>query len=102
MPTSMNQLFFRCADSQKGECLTLNTSAHEHRDIDFRLLKRSGAITGPYTKPLLPELGRALREERWPLPIAIRSLKLRELAVLERRAMDNEKKRRGILCLFGF
>ena len=62
----------------------------------------SGSIRGPYTRPLLPSLGKALREERWPLPIAIRSLKLRELAVLERRAMNNEKKRRGILCLFGF
>ena len=62
----------------------------------------AGSIRGPYTRPLLPSLGRALREESWPLPIAIRSLKLRELAVLERRAMDNEKKRRGILCLFGF
>ncbi len=72
-------------------------------DSFYQLLETSGAITGPYTKPLLPELGRALREERWPLPIAIRSLKLRELAVLERRAMDNEKKKgRGILCLFGF
>ena len=63
----------------------------------------AGSIRGPYTQPLLPSLGRTLREESWPLPIAIRSLKLRELAVLERRAMDNEKKkRRGILCLFGF
>ena len=62
----------------------------------------AGSIRGPYTRPLLPSLGRTLREESWPLPIAIRSLKLRELAVLERRAMDNEKKRRGILCLFGF
>jgi len=72
-------------------------------DSFYQLLKTSGAITGPYTKPLLPELGRALREESWPLPLAIRTLRLRELAVLERRAMDNEKKkRRGILCLFGF
>ena len=62
----------------------------------------AGSIRGPYTRPLLPSLGRALREERWPLPLAIRTLRLRELAVLERRAMDNEKKRRGILCLFGF
>ena len=62
----------------------------------------AGSIRGPYTRPLLPSLGRTLQEESWPLPIAIRSLKLRELAVLERRAMDNEKKRRGILCLFGF
>ena len=62
----------------------------------------AGSIRGPYTQPLLPSLGRALREERWPLPLAIRTLRLRELAVLERRAMDNEKKRRGILCLFGF
>lgn len=72
-------------------------------DSFYQLLKRSGAITGPYTKPLLPELGRTLREERWPLPLAIRTLRLRELAVLERRAMEAEKKkRRGILCLFGF
>ena len=72
-------------------------------DSFYQLLKRSGAITGPYTKPLLPELGRALREERWPLPLAIRTLRLRELAVLERRAVEAEKrKRRGILCLFGF
>lgn len=63
----------------------------------------AGSIRGPYTRPLLPALGRALREERWPLPLAIRTLRLRELAVLERRAMDDEKKkRRGILCLFGF
>jgi len=63
----------------------------------------AGSIRGPYTQPLLPSLGRMLREERWPLPLAIRTLRLRELAVLERRAMDNEKKkRRGILCLFGF
>ena len=51
----------------------------------------AGSIRGPYTRPLLPSLGRTLREERWPLPIAIRSLKLRELAVLERRAMDNKR-----------
>ena len=62
----------------------------------------AGSIRGPYTRPLLPSLGRTLREESWPLPLSIRSLKLRELAVIERRAMDNEKKRRGILCLFGF
>ena len=62
----------------------------------------AGSIRGPYTQPLLPSLGRTLREESWPLPLAIRTLRLRELAVLERRAMDNEKKRRGILCLFGF
>jgi len=63
----------------------------------------AGSIRGPYTRPLLPSLGRTLREESWPLPLAIRTLRLRELAVLERRAMDNEKKkRRGILCLFGF
>ena len=71
-------------------------------DSFYQLLKRSGAITGPYTKPLLPELGKALREERWPLPIAIRSLKLRELAVLERRAMDEKKEsklRRVLECL---
>ena len=48
----------------------------------------AGSIRGPYTRPLLPSLGRTLREESWPLPIAIRSLKLRELAVLERRAME--------------
>lgn len=62
---------------------------------------RSGSIRGPYTQPLLPSLGRALREERWPLPIAIRSLKLRELAVLERRAMEEKKEsklRRVIKC----
>ena len=62
----------------------------------------AGSIRGPYTRPLLPSLGRTLREESWPLPLAIRTLRLRELAVLELRAMDNEKKRRGILCLFGF
>ena len=64
---------------------------------------RSGSIRGPYTRPLLPSLGRTLREESWPLPLSIRSLKLRELAVIERRAVEAEKrKRRGILCLFGF
>ena len=68
----------------------------------FIAIARSGSVRGPYTKPLLPSLGRMLREESWPLPLSIRSLKLRELAVIERRAMDNEKKRRGILCLFGF
>ena len=63
----------------------------------------SGSIRGPYTRPLLPPLGRTLREESWPLPLSIRSLKLRELAVIERRAVEAEKrKRRGILCLFGF
>lgn len=63
----------------------------------------AGSIRGPYTRPLLPSLGRTLREESWPLPIAIRSLKLRELAVIERQAVEAEKrKRRGILCLFGF
>lgn len=70
---------------------------------DLIALARSGAVRGPYTKPLLPALGRTIREESWPLPLSIRSLKLRELAVIERRAMDNEKKKgRGILCLFGF
>lgn len=69
----------------------------------FIALARSGSVRGPHTKPLLPSLGRMLREESWPLPLSIRSLKLRELAVIERRAMDNEKKKgRGILCLFGF
>ncbi len=70
-------------------------------DSFYQLLKTSGAITGPYTKPLLPELGRTLREERWPLPLAIRTLRLRELAVLERRAMDEKKEsklRRVIKC----
>ena len=51
----------------------------------------AGSIRGPYTRPLLPSLGRTLREESWPLPIAIRSLKLRELAVIERRAMDKRE-----------
>ena len=61
----------------------------------------AGSIRGPYTQPLLPSLGRALREERWPLPLAIRTLRLRELAVLERRAMDEKKEsklRRAIKC----
>lgn len=63
----------------------------------------AGSIRGPYTRPLLPSLGRTLREESWPLPLSIRSLKLRELAVIERQAVEAEKrKRRGILCLFGF
>jgi len=63
----------------------------------------AGSIRGPYTQPLLPSLGRTLREESWPLPLSIRSLKLRELAVIERQAVEAEKrKRRGILCLFGF
>lgn len=69
----------------------------------FIALARSGSVRGPYAKPLLPALGRTIREESWPLPLSIRSLRLRELAVIERRAMDNEKKKgRGILCLFGF
>lgn len=80
-----------------------NFSVRTLKDTDFRLLKRSGAISGPYSKPLLIDLGKALREEQWPLPLAIRTLKLRELAVIERRAVEAEKrKRRGILCLFGF
>ncbi len=61
----------------------------------------AGSIRGPYTMPLLPSLGRTLREERWPLPLAIRTLRLRELAVLERRAMDEKKEsklRRVIKC----
>ena len=58
---------------------------------DLIALARSGAVRGPYTKPLLPSLGRTLREESWPLPLSIRSLKLRELAVIERRAMDERE-----------
>ena len=54
-------------------------------------LALSGAVRGPYTKPLLPALGRTIREESWPLPLSIRSLRLRELAVIERRAMDERK-----------
>jgi len=57
----------------------------------FIALARSGAVRGPYTKPLLPALGRTIREESWPLPLSIRSLKLRELAVIERRAMDKRE-----------
>ena len=56
-----------------------------------KALALSGAVRGPYTKPLLPSLGRTLREESWPLPIAIRSLKLRELAVIERRAQEQRR-----------
>ena len=62
----------------------------------------AGSIRGPYTQPLLPSLGRTLREESWPLPLAIRTLRLRELAVLERRAMDEKKEsklRRVLECL---
>ena len=61
----------------------------------------AGSIRGPYTMPLLPSLGRTLREESWPLPLSIRSLKLRELAVIERRAMEEKKEsklRRVIKC----
>ena len=61
----------------------------------------AGSIRGPYTQPLLPSLGRTLWEESWPLPLSIRSLKLRELAVIERRAMDEKKEsklRRVIKC----
>ena len=61
----------------------------------------AGSIRGPYTRPLLPSLGRTHREESWPLPLAIRTLRLRELAVLERRAMDEKKEsklRRVIKC----
>jgi len=57
----------------------------------FIALARSGSVRGPYTKPLLPALGRTIREESWPLPLSIRSLRLRELAVIERRAMDERK-----------
>lgn len=57
----------------------------------FIALALSGAVRGPYTKPLLPYLGRMLREESWPLPLSIRSLRLRELAVIERRAMDERE-----------
>jgi len=49
----------------------------------------------------LPGLAREL--ETWPIPLKFRALRLRELAVIERRAVEAEKrKRRGILCLFGF
>ena len=51
----------------------------------------AGSIRGPYTRPLLPSLGRTLREESWPLPLSIRSLKLRELAVIERRAQEQRR-----------
>ena len=53
------------------------------------LMAKNGSVRGPYREPLLPALGKALREEQWPLPLAIRALKLRELAVLERRVLDD-------------
>ena len=69
----------------------LHTSAHEHRAIDCLSLARNGSITGPFRKPLLPELGRLIREEKWPLPLSVRALRLRELAVLERRAQEQRR-----------
>ena len=78
-----------------------NFSDRTLSDTDCQLLMRSGAVSGPFSKPLLIDLGKALREERWPLPLAVRTLRLRELAVLERRAMDEKKEsklRRVIKC----
>ena len=53
------------------------------------LMAKNGSVRGPYREPLLPALGKALREEQWPLPLAVRTLKLREMAVLERRVLDD-------------
>ena len=58
---------------------------------DLIALARSGAVRGPYRERLLPPLGRTLREEQWPLPLAVRRLNLLEMAVLERRAMDERE-----------
>jgi len=55
----------------------------------LELMVKSGAVRGPFRERLLPALGKALREEQWPLPLAVRALKLRELAVLERRVLDD-------------
>lgn len=44
-------------------------------------LALSGAVRGPYTKPLLPALGRTIREGYTPL--WVRGLEPRELAVIE-------------------
>ena len=55
----------------------------------FCLMAKSGAVRGPFRERLLPSIGKALRDEQWPLPLAIRALKLRELAVLERRVLDD-------------
>ena len=55
----------------------------------LELMVKSGAVRGPFRERLLPALGKALREEQWPLPLAVRTLKLRELAVLERRVLDD-------------
>ena len=41
----------------------------------------AGSIRGPYTRPLLPSLGRTLREGYTPL--WVRGLEPRELAVIE-------------------
>jgi len=58
---------------------------------DLFALARSGAVRGPYRERLLPPLGKALREEQWPLPLAVRRLNLLEMAVLDRRAMDERE-----------
>jgi len=63
----------------------------------FRLMAKSGSVRGPYSEPLLPALGKTLREEQWPLPLAVRALQLRELAVLERRTLDDRDKRRSTI-----
>ena len=57
----------------------------------FCLMAKSGAVRGPFRERLLPSIGKALRDEQWPLPLAIRALKLRELAVLERRVLDEHR-----------
>ena len=62
-------------------------------DIDCLLLKKSGAVTGPYQKRLLPELAKEL--ETWPIPLKFRVLRLRELAVIERRLLMKWLKKRN-------
>ena len=63
----------------------------------LELMVKSGAVRGPFRERLLPALGKALREEQWPLPLAVRALKLREMAVLERRTLDDRDKRRSTI-----
>jgi len=63
-----------------------NILVRRRPDTGCLAIVRSGAITGPYQKRLLPELAKEL--ETWPIPLKFRVLRLCELAVIERRASD--------------